>query len=85
MRGPSKTTILSPMKKSTLTSTSPTKKEEARVETIEEEPAGYQPSASMTTAVEKQNATKRFSAQAPPKEKDMSTRGKRQAIKSMIF
>ena len=85
VRGPSKTVLLSPMKKSTSTATSPTRKEDPRVETIEEEPVGYQPSAAMSTAAEKQNATKRFSAQAPPKEKDTSTRGKRQAIKSMIF
>jgi len=64
---------------------SPSKKKEKRVDVIEEEPAGYQPSPPATTQEEKMSMNKRFSAQAPPKEKNASARSKRHAIKSMIF
>jgi len=75
---------VSTVKKASLAA-SPSKKVERKVEVIEEEPVGYQPSPPAATAEEKMNASKRFSAQPPPKEKGASARGKRQAIKSMIF
>lgn len=83
IRGDSKTSPASPVKKAL--AASPSKKEEGKVEVIEEEPAGYQPSPPAATHEEKQNMSKRFSAQPPPREKGASAKGKRQAIKSMIF
>jgi hypothetical protein len=86
IRGPSNALSASPMNKSTSTaSTSPTKKTEARVPIIEEEPVDYQPSPPVSTAAEEQDMTKRFSAQVPARENETSTRSKRAAIKSMMF
>lgn len=83
IRGESRSLPTSPVKKAL--AASPSKKEERKVEVIEEEPAGYQPSPPAATQEEKMTMSKRFSAQAPPKEKSASARGKRAAIKSMIF
>lgn len=84
-RLPVRSESVSTVKKTSALAASPSKKVERKVEVIEEEPVGYQPSPPTATAEEKQNASKRFSAQPPPKEKGASARGKRQAIKSMIF